>query len=180
MSLPGTTGNLTIADTTPLDTAAGLALLPQLIALLQDAVESGASLGFWRPLSNEDAERYWRGILPEVDCGRHILLIARKRERVQGAIQLELAQKQNAHHRAEVQKLMVHRTTHRQGLARSLMHTIEAQARTAHRTVLDTRTGDPAESLYRALGYSEPGRIPAYVSEPGGSLNPTTLFYKHL
>lgn len=62
------------------------------------------------------------------------------------------------------------------------MHTIEAQARTAHRTVLvlDTHTDDPAESLYRALGYSEPGRIPAYVSEPGGSLNPTTLFYKHL
>ncbi len=171
-----------MADITPIDTAAGLALLPQLVALLQDAVESGASLGFWHPLSDEDAERYWRGILPEADFGRRILLIARERDHILGTVQLELAQKQNAHHRAEVQKLMVHRAARRQGLARSLMHAIEAQARTAHRTVvvLDTRTGDPAESLYRALGYSEAGSIPAYVSESDGSLNPTTIFYKHL
>lgn len=171
-----------MVEITPLSAAEGSALLPQLIALLQDGVESGASLGFWHPLTAEDAERYWRGILTDVDSGRRILLIAREHDHILGSVQLELAQKQNAHHRAEVQKLIVHRTARRQGLARSLMHAIEAQAHAAHRTVLvlDTRTGDLAESLYRALGYSEAGRIPAYVSEPDGSLSPTTLFYKHL
>lgn len=171
-----------MAHITPLDAAEGTTLLPQLIALLQDAVASGASLGFWHPLSDEDAERYWRGILADVNAGRRILLIARDPDRISGAVQLEPAQKQNASHRAEVQKLMVHISARRRGLGRALMHAIESRARAVHRTllVLDTRTGDSAEPLYRALGYTEAGHIPAYVREPDGTLNATTLFYKHL
>ncbi|MGZ3582672.1 MAG: N-acetyltransferase family protein [Ktedonobacterales bacterium] len=171
-----------MAEITSVSAAMGTSLLPQLIDLLCDAVESGASLGFWHPLSDEDAERYWRGILADVDGGRRILLIAREQGLVSGAVQLEPAQKQNATHRAEVQKLMVRRSARRQGLGRALMHAVEAEARAAHRTllVLDTRTGDSAESLYRALGYTEAGRIPAYVREPDGSLSSTTIFYKHL
>lgn len=171
-----------MAHITPLHAAEGAALLPQLIALLQDAVASGASLGFWHPLSEQDAARYWRGILAEVDSGRRILLIAREPNRVSGTVQLELAQKQNAVHRAEVQKLMVHTAARHHGLGRALMHAVEDQARAAHRTllVLDTRTGDSAESLYRALGYTEAGSIPAYVREPDGTPNATTIFYKHL
>ncbi|GAC1393449.1 MAG: hypothetical protein NVSMB38_21520 [Ktedonobacteraceae bacterium] len=37
----------------------GQALLPKLIKLLQDAVASGASVGFPPPLSEEEASRYW-------------------------------------------------------------------------------------------------------------------------
>lgn len=108
-----------MAHITPLHAAEGAALLPQLIVLLQDAVASGASLGFWHPLSEQDAARYWRGILTEVDGGRRILLIAREPNRVSGTVQLELAQKQNAVHRAEVQKLMVHTAARHHGLGRA-------------------------------------------------------------
>ena len=38
-------------------------LLPQLTALLQDAVDSGASVGFLPPLGPEVAEDYWAGVL---------------------------------------------------------------------------------------------------------------------
>ncbi|MGZ3679774.1 MAG: GNAT family N-acetyltransferase, partial [Ktedonobacterales bacterium] len=73
----------------------GTSLLPQLVDLLCDAVESGASLGFWHPLSTDDAERSWHGILADVDGGRRILLIAREQDHVTGSVQLEPAQKQN-------------------------------------------------------------------------------------
>jgi hypothetical protein len=33
--------------------------LPQLIVLLQDAVDSGASVGFLAPLADVDAYHYW-------------------------------------------------------------------------------------------------------------------------
>lgn len=76
---------------------------------------------------------------------------------------------------------MVHRSARRHGLGRALMHAIEAEARSARRTllVLDTRSGDAAESHNRVLGYTEAGHIPAYVREPDGSHNSTTIFYKH-
>lgn len=56
-----------MAEITSVSAGVGTSLLPQLIDLLRDAVESGASLGFWHPLSDEDAERYWHGILAGVD-----------------------------------------------------------------------------------------------------------------
>lgn len=35
----------------------------ELIELLQDAVISGASVGFLPPLSEEDVRQYWQGVL---------------------------------------------------------------------------------------------------------------------
>jgi len=45
-------------------------LLPQLTALLQDAVDSGASIGFLPPLAPEMAEDYWAGVLREMGYTR--------------------------------------------------------------------------------------------------------------
>jgi acetyltransferase len=39
------------------------ARLPQLAALLQDAVDSGASVGFLPPLSEAEATEYWREVV---------------------------------------------------------------------------------------------------------------------
>lgn len=41
--------------------------LDELVELLQDAVESGASVGFLPPLSRDDASDYWRSVLADVD-----------------------------------------------------------------------------------------------------------------
>jgi hypothetical protein len=38
--------------------------LDSLVALLQDAVESGASVGFVPPMHPEDARAYWAGVIP--------------------------------------------------------------------------------------------------------------------
>jgi acetyltransferase len=39
---------------------------PQLIGLLQDAVDSGASVGFLAPLSAGEAQRYWTKVFAQV------------------------------------------------------------------------------------------------------------------
>ncbi len=46
--------------------------------------------------------------------------------------------------------------------------------------VLDTRQGDAAEQLYRRLGYSEAGVIPAYARSADGMLDATVFMYKLL
>src|SRR5262245_29318945 len=124
-----------------------------LIELLQDAVESGASVGFLPPLSSAEANAYWNQVEWDLNAGACVLLVARHGKRVGGTVQLALAQKANGTHRAEVQRLLVHREVRRQGIGRALMLEIEAEAARLGRTllVLDTRKGDPSEGLYRNI-----------------------------
>ncbi len=165
-----------------LDRAAAEALVPQLCALLQDAVASGGSLGFWRPLGDDRALAYWRTTIAEVDAGERLLLVALHAGEALGSVQLGLSPKQNAPHRAEVQKLMVFRAARRQGLGQLLMRAVERLASDAGRTllILDTNTGSDAERLYSALGYQRVGVIPRYSVEADGEERATTLFYKSL
>jgi ribosomal protein S18 acetylase RimI-like enzyme len=156
--------------------------LSELITLLQDAVDSDASVGFVPPLSEAEAREYWEDVLAELNTPKRLLLVARASNRIIGAVQLELAQRANGRHRAEVQKLMVLREARRQGLGRALMNAVEATACEQNRSllVLDTRAGDAAEQLYRALGYVEAGRIPQYALGADGALHPTIFFYRLL
>ena len=158
------------------------ALLPQLAALLQDAVDSGASVGFLPPLTSGMAEDYWAGALKEVAQGSRILLVATEAGEIMGAAQLELATRQNALHRAEVQKLFVHRRFRNRGIARSLMSAVESAAREAGRTllVLDTQRGSAAEQLYAKYGYTRAGIVPQYALSVDGKLHDTVLFYRLL
>lgn len=158
------------------------ALIARLAALLQDAVASGASLGFWHPLDDARAHDYWRGVIAEVAAGKRWLLVAERAGAVVGSAQLEPSPRQNAPHRAEVQKLMAHRAARRQGIGRALMDAVESLARDNGRTllVLDTNTDSDAVYFYRALGYREVGSIPGYSLEADGSGRATTIFYKSL
>ncbi|MNP41457.1 Acetyltransferase [compost metagenome] len=152
--------------------------LEQLTDLLIQVVENGASIGFLPPLSKDEAMQYWQEVLsPGV-----ILWIAVKNERIVGTVQLHLALKQNASHRAEVAKLMVHPKERKQGIARMLMQTMEERAEREARSllVLDTRGGDPSNLLYRSLGYIEAGRIPQFARSANGELHETVFYYKQL
>jgi ribosomal protein S18 acetylase RimI-like enzyme len=157
-----------------------LAVLPHLIHLLQDTVASGASVGFLPPLSTEDAQQYWRTVFEEVQKYACVLLVAREVGQIVGSVQLALATKPNARHRAEVQKLFVLSSQRRRGVGRALMQAVEQAARDGQRTllVLDTRQGDSAEQLYRTLGYCEVGVIPGYAHSVAGTLDSTVIFYK--
>ena len=171
----------TACEITRLDAGAATDLAPQLVALLQDAVASGASLGFWNPLSDEMAQTYWRDVFAQIAQGHRRLLAALRDGELLGSVQLDLPAKQNARRRAEVQKLMTQRQARRQGVGRALMRSIERLAYDEGRTllVLDT-AGDEAERLYRSLGYQEVGVIPRYTVEADGAQLATTVFYKSL
>lgn len=160
----------------------GQVILAELITLLQDAVASDASIGFLPPLSEEAAREYWVSVLEDLTQRKRVLLVARRSTQVVGAVQLELATKANAQHRAEVQKLFVLQHERRHGIGRLLMEAIEPIAREYGRTllVLDTRLGDHAERLYRKLGYVEAGIIPSYAQNATGTLDATIIFYKLL
>lgn len=157
-------------------------IVPQLVALLQDAVEGGSSVGFLPPVAFETAEAYWHEVLGEVAAGKRVLLVSREGEEVTGAVQLALATKQNGLHRAEVQKLLVHTSFRNRGIARALMRAVEDSARSLGRTtlVLDTEQGSVAERLYERCGYTRSGVIPQYALNTDGVLITTVVFYKLL
>ena len=159
-------------------------LLPQLHALLHDAVDSGASVGFLPPLPAAEALHYWQSVIDAIEAGSRVLLVARRpgEPDLLGAVQLDLATRPNSLHRAEVTKLLVHRRARRQGLARQLLLALESHARQRARTtlVLDTRAGDIAEQLYQAVGYQFVGLIPAYFLNSDRQLHATAIYYKLL
>ncbi|MGA7989886.1 MAG: GNAT family N-acetyltransferase [Thermoanaerobaculia bacterium] len=175
-----------MADTAPEVRIASAAemprLLPALTVLLRDAVDGGASLGFLPPLDVAEAGTYWRGVEAKVRAGGRVLLIARAGTRVVGCVQLVLATRANAHHRAEVQKLCVLTSERGKGIGGALMEVAHAAALARGRTLLtlDTRRGDPAEALYRRLGYTELGVVPAFTRDRNGTFHDTVFFYKHL
>lgn len=165
-----------------LDAQAATDALPGLAALLADAVNAGASLGFWAPLRPSRALAYWHDVRAEVEGGGVLLLVAEDEGGVAGSVQLELCGKDNGPHRVEVRKLMVLSSRRRAGVGRALMQAAEAEAKARNRTllVLDTRTGDDSEHFYRALGYAPAGSIPGFVREADGSASATTYYYRHL
>src|SRR5438128_6697568 len=111
--------------------------LPALAVLLEDAVESGASIGFLPPLAAGEDDAYWRTVVAALRENARVLLVARDAAGVVvGAAQLELATRPNARHRAEVTKVMVHTKVRRQGIGRALMRAIEEEARRRRRTTL--------------------------------------------
>lgn len=158
------------------------ALLPGLVGLLQDAVAAGASVGFMPPLSGGEALAYWNDVQRGMEAGARILLVAERGVDLIGSVQLVLETRANGLHRAEVAKLMVHTGSRRGGVGRALMEEVERQARAAGRStlVLDTREGDPAERLYRRLGYQVAGHIPRYALNADGTPHTTVIMYRIL
>jgi ribosomal protein S18 acetylase RimI-like enzyme len=169
--------NYTIEELTAAQAANSL---DDLIALLYDSLESGASLGFVLPLPPKEARRYWAQVIADIERGVRVLLVARQAGLIVGAVQLEPAAKRSAAHRAEVQKLLVHTCARRQGIGGALMRAIEAAAIERGRTllVLDTRKGNNAQLLYCQLGYIRAGEIPRYVRNADGRLDDIVLFYR--
>jgi ribosomal protein S18 acetylase RimI-like enzyme len=154
---------------------------PALLALselLREVVDEGASIGFLAPLPTEEASSYWSQVLDE----GVLLWTALIDGRLVGSVQLHLALKANALHRAEVAKLMVHPDYRRRGIGERLMGAAEEACRNVGRSliVLDTRTGDPSNVLYRKLGYIEAGQIPGYARSSTGSLDGTVIYYKQV
>ncbi len=153
-----------------------------LARLLRDAVEGGASVGYVLPVSAADIDAYWQGVAVAMSDGATKLLVARLDHNIVGAVQLALANKPNARHRAEVQKLLVHSAAQRRGIGRQLMLAAEHVARAEKREllVLDTESHSGAQYLYASLGYAIAGEIPRYAIGTVDGWTPSTFMYKIL
>jgi GNAT superfamily N-acetyltransferase len=154
--------------------------LDPLAAVLADCVAGGASVSYLEPFSHDDARAAFEDWAADVERGRRVILAAFDGSELVGTVQLILAVPPNQPHRGEIAKLLVHRSARRRGVAQSLMERVEIEARAEGKTllVLDTVTGDPAERLYRRLGWTTVGVIPGYALYPDGRLCDTTVFFK--
>lgn len=156
--------------------------LDALAGVLVDCVAGGASVSYMAPFSHENARGAFEGFAAEVEQGGRLLLAAFADGDLVGTVQVILALPPNQPHRAEIAKLLVHRSVRRRGIAQLLMERAEAEARTEGKTllVLDTVTGDSAERLYERLGWTRVGVIPDYALYPDGRPCDTTIFWKSL
>ncbi len=172
--------NFTISRATNLEQAEVIAGLGR---LLVDCVEGGASVSFMLPIDQAHAEAFWRKLAPDVASGKRILLLARdEQNRIVGTVQAVLDQPENQPHRADIAKLLVHRSARKAGVGAALVQEIERASAQAQKTllVLDTVTGGDAERLYKRLDWQICGEIPGYALMPDGALCGTTVFYKNL
>ena len=171
-----------VVDIAELDADGFAAAIDELAGVLHACVLDGASVGFVLPFPIADAVAFWRGLIPAVGEGARRLLVARLNGSVIGTVQLVLAMPANGRHRADIVKLLVHPSARRRGIARALMLRAEALARAEQRSllILDTRQGDTAEPLYRALGFALTGVVPAYACSIHGVLEPCSFLHKLL
>jgi GNAT superfamily N-acetyltransferase len=159
------------------------ACIEPLADVLVDCVEGGASVGFMLPLPRARALAFWRGVAGGVERGERVLLVAVDAQgTIIGTVQLILSMPDNQPHRADVAKMLVHRSARRRGIAQRLMATLDEAARAEGKTVLvlDTVTGGDAERLYSRAGWQRVGVVPKYALMPDGAFCATTFFYKHL
>ncbi|MFG2076499.1 GNAT family N-acetyltransferase [Nonomuraea maritima] len=156
--------------------------LEELADLLVDAVDGGASVGFVTPFGREDAAAWWKGRAAAVADGAHLVWGCHAGGALLGTVSLLLADKPNSRHRAELVKLLVHRSARGRGLGRALLAEAERAAREAgiELLMLDTETGSTAEHVYLTGGWIRYGIVPAYAGAPDGTLLDCSFFYKRL
>jgi GNAT superfamily N-acetyltransferase len=162
------------------DRADPAAVAIELAAILVDAVDDGASVGFLAPLDPSRAQQWWSESLAPATT---LTFVAREDSGdAVGVVQLRLVSYPNGDHRADVAKLLVHRRARGRGVAHALMERVEAEATARARwlLMLDTQTGSPAEGLYERLGWHRLGVLNDHARTPDGTLEPTTFLYKRL
>jgi GNAT superfamily N-acetyltransferase len=159
------------------------AAISELAALVVDAVEGGASINFLAGATPEQAAGWWRARAAGVEAGHITIFVARDDAgRIVGSTLMDRSTNPNSPHRAEIGKVIVHRSARRQGLATALMRAAEDRAREEGRwmLILDTVTGSAAAALYESLGWVTVGTIPGYALDVHGTPEPATYYYKDL
>jgi GNAT superfamily N-acetyltransferase len=156
--------------------------LDALAGVLADCVDGGASVGYMHPFSHTDAREVFEAYARDAEQGGRIIVGAFLDGNLVGTAQLVVGLPPNQPHRADVARVLVHRSARRRGIAQRLMEQLEHEARTEGKTllVLDAVTGGDAARLYERLGWNTVGVIPDYALYPDGRLCDTTVFWKSL
>jgi|SRR5580704_5552156 GNAT superfamily N-acetyltransferase len=150
--------------------------------VLVDCVEGGASVSFMAPFSKAQGESFFEKVVEGVERGERILLAAFIDSKLVGTVQILTATPPNQPHRADIAKLLVHRSARGHGVGALLMERAEVAARLAGKTllVLDSVTGGDGARLYARMGWNVVGVIPNYALFPDGRFCDTTVFWKAL
>jgi GNAT superfamily N-acetyltransferase len=156
--------------------------LDQLAAVLVDCVEGGASVSFMSPFSQGEAMAFFRKVAGSVASGDTVLLAASLAGRIVGTVQLGLDTPPNQPHRADIKKLLVHRSARGYGVGAALMAEVEEEARRRGRwlLVLDAVPGENGHRLYLRQGWTQTGLVPDYALFPDGRLCDTAIMWKRL
>lgn len=164
------------------DPACDKGLLPDLSALLIEAVEAGASIGFMAGITTAAADTFWSHRLRVAARGECRLLLAFVGDTLAGTISLMTDTPPNQPHRADVSKMIVGRAFRQQGIGAALLAAVEADALALGRTtlVLDTISNSAAARVYERGGWQRIGDIAAYALMPDGAMAPTTFYGRHL
>ena len=147
--------------------------------LLKDAVKVGGTLGFMLPMTEDKLDRYWSGVARDLEAGERELLAAIEHGKVIGAFQIAYEKAESVSHRADLQKLMVHSSEQRRGVARALL--VDALERMPALGVamytITTMTGGGSEALVRSLLFTRFGVMPHYGLTPDGKLHDASMHY---
>src|SRR5688572_7637299 len=170
--LVGVETTTTVGEPLLLDAAALRRRSAEFVALLEDAIQDGASVGYIDPVDRDLLDDYWAAMARDVDQGKRFVLAVVADGRIAGTVQLAPCDKPNQPHRADVQKLLVRRDQRRRGIGAALMAALEQLALEKDRWLLtlDTRTDSDADRLYRSWGWQTLGRVPQYAMDPDGKL----------
>jgi GNAT superfamily N-acetyltransferase len=157
-------------------------VLAELAGVLVDCVDGGASVSFMSPLRPDRALGFFRKVAASVAAGDSVLLAARLDGRVVGTVQLGLDTPPNQPHRADIKKMLVHRSARGRGIGAALMARVEEEARQRGRwlLVLDTVPGENGHRLYLRAGWQQTGIVPDYALFPDGRLCDTAIMWKRL
>jgi GNAT superfamily N-acetyltransferase len=168
---------IAVLDTPVADTA-----LSQLADVLVDCVEGGASVSFMSPFPQAEALAFFRKVAASVASNDTVLLVARLQGRIVGTVQLGLDTPPNQPHRADIKKMLVHRSARNHGIGAALMARAEEEARRNGRwlLVLDTVPGENGHRVYKRAGWTQTGIIPDYALFPDGRLCDTMVMWKRL
>jgi GNAT superfamily N-acetyltransferase len=159
------------------------AALEQLASVLVDCVEGGASVSFMSPFSLEEGLAFFLKVARSVAAGDTVLLAAKLDGRIVGTVQLGLDTPPNQPHRADIEKMLVHRSARGRGIGAALMAQVEDEARRLWPLASGARYRAGRKrlpALQARAGWTECGTIPNYAMFPDGRLCDTALFWKRL
>src|SRR5215208_5688580 len=100
-----------------------------LARVLHDCVDGGASVSYMHPFSLDDARRAMAGFTDDARDGGRMIVAAFAGGELVGTVQVVHAVPPNQPHRAEIAKLLVHRSARGRGVAKRLMERAEDEAR---------------------------------------------------
>jgi GNAT superfamily N-acetyltransferase len=165
-----------------LDTAAAKARLAELTAILLDCVRGGASVSFMEGMTKAEADAFWRRVIKGVATGGRILLAAEHNGRLVGTVQAVASGIPNQPHRADLSKMLVHRSARGHGVGAQLLKAAEDASRQAGwwLMVLDTVVDSSGDRLYARAGWKPVGVVPNFALWPDGRLCATRYFFKDL